>query len=132
MTNPEEEYIRAEKRMKLALQGAEDVIRYYRRSENPEEYAAIINRGCRIYEAVNMVMDKMPEQELQNRMLYFHEIEGIFNALCLAQGLITEEDLPEEESRYYQNHDWIVSLARLFEDHWDMKKRYLEMDFEAG
>ena len=117
--------------MKLALQGAEEVIRYYRRSQKLEDNVAIINRGCKIYEALNMVMDKMPEQKLQNRMLYFHEIEGILNALCLSQGLIAEEDLPEEESRYYQDHDWVVSLARLFEDHWDMKKRYLEMDFKA-
>ncbi|MCD7847571.1 MAG: hypothetical protein LUG49_06045 [Oscillospiraceae bacterium] len=131
MTN-EEDYIQAENRMKTALHGAEEAIRYYRRSQKLEDNVAIINRGCKIYEALNMVMDEMPKQEIQNRMLYFHEIEGILNALCLAQGLIDEEDLPEDESRYYQNHDWVVSLARLFEDHWEMKKRYLEMDFEVG
>ncbi len=130
MTNPEEDYIQAENRMKATLKGAEDVIRYYKRSQKLEDNIAIINRGCKIYEALNMVMNEMPEQKLQNRMLYFHEIEGILNALCLSQGLITEDDLPKEESRYYQDYDWVVSLAQLFEDHWDMKKRYLELDFE--
>ena len=128
MTDLEQDYIQAENRMKKALQGAEDVIRYYGRPQKTEDKTGNINRGCKVYEALNMIMDEMPKQELQNRALYFHEVEGILNALCLSLGLIAEDELPEQESFYYYDKDWVVSLAQLFEDHWDIKKKYMELD----
>ncbi|MCD8369874.1 MAG: hypothetical protein LUC94_06015 [Clostridiales bacterium] len=128
MASLEEDYIQAENRMKKALQGAEDVIRYYGRPQKLEDKTGNINRGCKINEALNKIMDEMPKQELQNRALYFHEVEGILNALCLSQGLITEDNLPNQESFYYYDKDWVLSLAQLIEDHWDMKKRFMELD----
>lgn len=130
MVSLEEDYIQAENRMKKTLQGAEDAIRYYGRPQKIEDKTGNINRGCKVYEALNKIMDEMPRQALQHRALYFHEIEGVLNALCLSQGLITEDDIPEQESYYYQDREWIVSLAQLFENHWDIKKRYMELDIK--
>lgn len=130
MVSLEEDYIQAENRMKKTLQGAEAVIRYYGRPQKIEDKTGNINRGCKVYEALNKIMDEMPRQELQHRALYFHEIEGVLNALCLSQGLITEDDIPEQESYYYQDMEWIVSLAQLFKNHWDLKKKYMELDLK--
>ena len=130
MTSLEEDYIRAENRMIKVLHGAEDAIRYYGRPQKIEDKTGNINRGCKVYEALNMIMGEMPKQELQNRALYFHEVEGILNALCLSQGLVAEDDLPEHEGFYYYDKDWVVFLAQLFENHWELKKSYIELDMK--
>lgn len=130
-TSVDEDYLQMQRHMKNTLEKASEIIRYYDRGKGTEAKTINIRRGCRIYDGINQIMDEMPKQEILNRMLYFHEIDSIIQAILLSQDLITEEDVqPEAEHMMscYDNSEWISFLAKIFGEHWEGRKAELNQE----
>lgn len=121
----DEEYLQMKNHMEDTLEKSSEIIRYYDQSRSIQSKIGCIQRGCRIYDAFNQIMDEMPKQKLENRMIYYREIESILRAILLAQNLISEEDIPEENFAIDDlgNQEWTIALARMFNEHWNEQKR---------
>ncbi len=122
----DERYIHTQRKMKQVLEKSSEIIRYYDKGGTIQGQISCINRGCRIYDTINTIMDEMPKQKVQNRMLYFHEIDSILLALSLAFGLTSEEEILNDtfcstNESLYDNNEWIFSLSKIFKEHWDNK-----------
>lgn len=134
-TSVDEDYLQMQRHMKNTLEKASEIIRYYDWGKGTEAKSINIRRGCRIYDGINQIMDEIPKQETLNRMLYFHEIDSIIQAILLSQDLITKEDAQTEEEHMmlcYDNREWISSLARIFREHWEGQKAELNQETKGG
>ncbi len=121
----DEQYARAKKRKQETLNKVDEVMRYFDRSNSVPDKLSAINRGCRIYDAVNLAMSGMPNQKNLYRVPYFNEIETILYAMPVAYGLMSEEDAVKRCSHNglnpYDNSDWLLQLIQMFKAHWDEK-----------
>ncbi len=132
----DEKYARAKKRKQEALDKADEIIRYFDRCNYIQDKTSVINRHCKIYEALNLVMGDMVNKSIPNRMPYFHEIEVILSAMLLAYGFMSEEEALEICAKNfddrYDDSEWLLSLAKMLKTHWDEKEQAMDaFDKEA-
>lgn len=119
----DEKYVAAQKKKQSILDKADEIIRYYDKGGNIHSQLININRGCTIYGGINNLMDEMPQKAIIYRMSYFHEINNVINALLLAYGLkskedIIQENMPYKDSALYDGTDWIFSLSEQLQKRW--------------
>ena len=119
----DEKYVAAQKKKQAILDKADEIIRYYDKGGNIHSQLININRGCTIYGGINRLMDEMPQKAIICRMSYFYEINNVINALLLAYGLkskedIIQENLPYKDSSLYDGTDWIFSLSEQLQKRW--------------
>ncbi len=132
----DERYVHTQKQIKDVLEKTAEIIRYYDKGGTIQGQISCINRGCRIYNTLNMIMDEMPKQKIPNRMLFFYEIDSILQALSLALGLTSETEIFNDtfisiDDPLYDNNDWIFALSKQFKEHWENKITTMEKYIET-
>ena len=117
----DEIYISCQKEKQALMAQINEIMLYYNKGTTLNDRIAALNRGQKIYGAVTDLMNEMPKQSLIHRMAHFSEIKHILNAMLLAYGLITEDELETEYAHssgtVYDGMDWIRELSVNFREH---------------
>lgn len=126
----DEKFVAAQKRKQTTLEKADEIIRYYDKGGDITSQITNYNRGCNIYDSINILMDGMQQQSIINRMMYYQEIYSVIEALLLAHGYKNKQEIEEEylpmKNTSYDETRYIFSLANIITEHWILKENEIE------
>lgn len=126
----DEKFVAAQKRKQTTLEKADEIIRYYDKGGDITSQITNYNRGCNIYDSINILMDGMQQQSIINRMMYYQEIYSVIEALLLVHGYKNKQEIEEEylpmKNTSYDETRYIFSLANIITEHWILKKNEIE------
>ena len=114
----------------------EEMMAYYDIPNTLRGKITAINRGCSLILPLIKLMDEMPKQELVLRMAYYDEIYNVLNAMLLANGLITVNDIYDDTERrlikgsVYDGTDFILELSEMIKKHQNNMFSELEMHID--
>ena len=127
----DEQMTKAKKKKQESLQAIEEVIEYFGIPNKIMDEVCSINRGCMVYDALTKYLRKMPNEAIAMRMIYFGMVKNVLNAMLIANGLMSKEELEEEfvhlkGNKLYDDSDWIYELAELFKNKYEEKRKLIE------
>lgn len=131
----DEEYIQARQKKEQTLKRIDTLIKW----ENPGSMLSeisCINRGCGIYDKLSELLEEMRRNESLLKMPFFHEVEGILEAMLVAYGRMEAEQVQScydvKEYPYEKDVEWVLYLAEKIKEHWDAKKFAIEKYYEES
>lgn len=127
----DEEYAKAQRRKQAALDHIDDIIKWTKHAGTMEGQTMCINRGCRVYEMINQLMEAVRGNAYRGhmRMPFFYEMVNVWKAMLLAFDLIEKEELSYlDKTEYYCGEDgaWIEELAEYIKAHWKREEQFHE------
>lgn len=96
----DQELIQAKKRKKESLKNIENVMDYFGKSSKIGEKIAAINRGCKVYDALTIYMNRMPDQAPGTTMAYYYMARNVLFSLLLSQDLMIREEVENFKQKY--------------------------------
>ena len=123
----DQELIQAKKRKKESLKNIENVMDYFGKSSKIGEKIAAINRGCKVYDALTIYMNRMPDQAPGTTMAYYYMDRNVLFSLLLSQDLMTREEVEKEFERGVEltpteDISWICEQAEAFKQKYEEKR----------
>ncbi len=122
----DEKYACAKKRKQAALDHADEIIRYHDRCKHILDKTNVINHRCCTYEGLNKLLAAGIQKPIIQRVPYFDEIQAVINAMLLAHGFLSEDEVKasyRNRGERYDETDFVKSLAKEIAAHWEEKEK---------
>ncbi len=87
-----------------------------------------IHRDCAIYEMVNDLMVHLNGTDYLLKVPFADEMRSVYKAMLVAYGLRDKAKLEYRDikNNRYEDGEWIIKLAEIFEEHWCDEKSRVE------
>lgn len=126
-----EEFDRAKKKQQQTILRIENIIRG--NYDSMQNQMMSMGRGCRIYDMINDSMEAMEKEKGFLKIPFYYELINVLEAMCLAYGLIEEDDLSDNNStepHRGKDEKWIEQLSQQIKEHWDEERLFQENNHE--
>lgn len=117
----DEEYSQSLKQMQQTLDKVGEIIKWIDGEGSIESKITCINRGCGIYEMINVLMEHSRQEKAGLKIPLLYEYTNVWKAMLIAYGLIGNENLDSLDlSQYYTGEDgeWIIQLSEMLRERW--------------